>query len=723
MRQALIKKGRVFLKEVPAPTVSQGGILIKVINSCISTGTEISMVESSSKSLIRRALDQPENVRKLLGMAKSEGITQTVAKLRGKLGEEIPIGYSLSGVALAVGEQVKDIQPGDRIAAAGAGIANHAEYVDVPRNLVVHIPDGLDFAQASTVSLGGIAMQGVRRAQVQLGEHVVVFGTGILGQLALQMLMASGARVVALDLDQKRLGLSKKLGAELSINPMDEDPIKAVIHHTNGHGADAVIFCAATDNSQALSDAFAMCRKKGRVVMLGVWGRQLRREDMYAKELDFFVSTSYGPGRYDENYEQRGLDYPYGYVRWTENRNLGEYLRLLAEGKIDVDPLIDKRYSIEEVEQAFKALQSPKQPLMVLLDYGQDLPENLSELLQKDRRVQYQVSYTPVKVKRIRVGVIGAGTFAVGTHLPNLVKLKDKYEIRAICNRTGSGAYSAVRQFKAGYATTDYHEILDDPDIDLTMICTRHNLHGKIVLESLKAGKHTFVEKPLCTEPDELDAIKSFYNMDDSRLSSDTSQAMRPLLMVGFNRRFSEYAREVKRHVQNRINPLFIHYRMNAGYIPLNHWVHTEEGGGRIIGEACHIIDLFAYLVGHPVKAFASASLQPKTKSLSTSDNKSIVIEYEDGSVGNLQYFALGSAELPKERLEVHFDGKSVVMDNYMSIRAHGFQMAKIKSSIPEKGFLEELIKLSHCLKTDYDNWPIPLGSLLETARLILAIA
>lgn len=711
MIQALIKKGRVLPVEVPAPVVSPGSVLIKVVNSCISAGTELSGVYGSGKSLIRRALEQPENVKKVLNMVRSEGIARTYATIMGKLQSGSPTGYSLSGIVIAAGEGVADFKPGDRVAAAGAGIANHAEYVDVPRNLVMRIPDGLDFKPATTVTLGGIAMQGVRRAQAALGEFVVVFGTGILGQLALQMLTASGSRVLAVDLDKKRLDLAREMGAEAVFNPSECDAIKEVIHYTGGHGADIILFCAATNNSQALSDAFAMCRKKGRLVMVGVWGTELKREDMYKKELDFLISTSYGPGRYDADYEERGLDYPYAYVRWTENRNMEEYLRLLAKKKINVAPLIEAAYPIMEVEKAFASLQKADRPLMVVLDYGDNLSDDIKALASQPRKLAIQnLTDKKTGLKRVRVGLIGAGGFAMGMHLPNLQKLSGKYEIMAICSRTGTNAKTAATKFGAGYSTTDYQEILSDPEIDLVMICTRHNLHGKMVLESLQAGKHTFIEKPLCTTRAELDAIKEFFN---SKL---------PLLMVGFNRRFSKYAREVKKHVQNRINPLFIHYRMNAGYIPLDHWVHTEEGGGRIMGEACHIIDLFSYLVNSPVRAYSSAGLRPATQSIGASDNKSIILEYEDGSVASLDYLAVGSKELPKEWLEVHFDEKSIIVDDYKSIKGYGVKVADIHSQTLDKGQIEELEELYKCLNGENKSWPIEFESMVETTEVTFGI-
>jgi predicted dehydrogenase/threonine dehydrogenase-like Zn-dependent dehydrogenase len=718
MKQVLIKQGRVVVEEVPAPMVSEGGVLIKVVSSCISAGTELSSLQTSGKSLIRRALEQPDQVRKVFNMARSEGIAKTMAEVRGVLESGIPTGYSLAGIVMAAGKGIRDLQPGDRVAAAGAGVANHAEYVDVPRNLVMQIPDSLDFPQASTVTLGGIAMQGVRRAQVQLGEYVVVFGAGILGQLALQMLVASGARVIAVDLHDRRLELARRMGAEVCLNPSQADSIEAVHHYTNGYGADVVLFCAATENSQALSDAFAMTRKKGRLVMVGVWGRELKREDIYAKELDFLISTSYGPGRYDPNYEDRGLDYPYAYVRWTENRNMEEYLRLIEAGRIQVEPLIEGTYPLEEVEQAFGSLQSPDPPLLVLLDYGDKLPDDVSALVQKSRRVENQLSYRLVTSHRIRVGIIGAGDFATSVHLPNLERLKKHYQIRAICNRTGHKSQAFATRFGAEYSSTDYREVVSDPNIDLVMICTRHNLHGQMALESLQAGKHTFVEKPLCTKQGELNAIKEFYS---SCRESPKQEA--PLLMVGFNRRFSPYAKEVKKRVTDRINPLFFHYRMNAGYLSFDHWVHGEEGGGRIIGEACHVIDLFSFLTESPVRSFGTAKLTPRTGSVDSSDNMTIALEYMDGSLATLEYFAVGSNHLSKELLEVHFDGKSIIVDDYKSIHGFGIQVADIKHSSPAKGHLEEMELLAECILGKKDKWPIPWESIVETTELTLEMS
>lgn len=715
MLQALAKKGRVYPEGVPAPVVSPGGVLIKVVRSCISAGTEMTSVTASGKSLVRRAMEQPVAVKRLLDMARTEGVSKAFAKVQGKLGSGKPLGYSVAGIVVAVGEGVGDFQPGDHVAAAGAGLANHAEYVDVPVNLVVPMPGGLDFGAASTVALGGIAMQGVRRSEVALGEFAVVVGVGILGQLAVQMLHANGARVIAVDLDERRLKIASENGAEEVFNSSLEDVVKAVGHYTGGNGADVVMFCAATGNPEVLSDAFAMTRRKGKLVMVGVWGNELRREDIYAKEVDFLISTSYGPGRYDPAYEEKGMQYPYAYVRWTEKRNMQDFLRLLATKRVNVECLIEGVYPIKEAQMAFESLQNPERPLIVLLDYGKDLPGPLEGLDTEVNRVDVsQAPRNKKSAKPIRVGLIGAGSFAIGTHLPNLQSLK-QYEIHAICSRSGSKAQDLAKQFGAAYGTTDYQQVLADPDIDLVMICTRHHLHGPMVLESLKAGKNTFVEKPLCLKEEELGQIEAFYG-DGAGVYDNV-----PLLMVGFNRRFAPCIQEIKNQIDGRINPLMIHYRMNAGHIPLDHWVHDpEQGGGRIVGEACHIVDLFSFLVGAQVRAYSVASLCPNTPSVSASDNKAITLEYEDGSVATLHYFSTGPKKLSKEYLEIYWDGKSVSMDDYSTVT--GADVKLDRSGKQDKGHVGELQSLADYLTGSKEGWPMDLESQIEVSRIALMV-
>jgi predicted dehydrogenase len=527
--------------------------------------------------------------------------------------------------------------------------------------------------------------------------------------------------VIAVDPDENRLNMAQDLGAELCLKPQGGNYTKDALHYTQGRGADVVLFCAATDDGQALSDAFAMTRKKGRLIMVGVWGRELRREDIYGKELDFLISTSYGPGRYDPLYEEHGLDYPYAYVRWTENRNMAEYLRLLGDGKMLVKPLIQAIYPLDRVEEAFALLQSPQKPLVVLLDYGTETEFELPGHPPEPSTVKTRSGASPVVKDRVRIGLIGAGDFATNVHLPNMKTLKDQYVIKGICDVTGHKAESVSEQYGAGYSTSDYRQILSDPDIDLVMVCTRHNLHGKMVLESLKAGKHTFVEKPLCTTREELDAIRALCGFDEGATDTKRDNRILPMLTVGFNRRYSKFAREVKKYTSIRINPLFIHYRMNAGYVPMDHWLHSEEGGGRIIGEACHIFDLFSYLVDSPVKALSSGRIRPRTGSISRSDNISVVLEYEDGSIATLEYIAVGSSLFPKEYLEVHFDEKTIVVDDYRSISGYGIRVENLKSQISDKGHLDELAAVSEALREG--KLPIPLESIFETTKLAFDVS
>ena len=717
MIQAVLKKGKVIGERVPPPSVSEGSALIKVMYSCISTGTEVSMVRASEKSLIKRAFEQPAKVKRALRMIETEGISRTIEKIKGKLDIGSAIGYSLSGIILAIGNGIKDLKIGDRVACAGSGLANHAEYVDVPRNLIVNLPNDLGFREASTVALGSVAMQGVRRAELAFGEYVVIFGLGVIGQIALQIAKHAGGRVIGIDFDENRLKAGRENGADFVLNSKDSDIVKQVYHFTDGFGADKVIFAASTNFSEPLHQAFQMTRKKGKVVLIGVSGMEIKREDLYPKELDFLISTSYGPGRYDDQYEIKGVDYPYAYVRWTENRNMQEYLRELTEGKISLTNLIEKTYPIEKVGEAYEELQKPSRPLMVLLEYRQDLPENLQTLFQEESKIR--ISYNSVKKKgMINVAIVGAGAFATSVHLPNLERLGQRFKIHAIMGKTPYKTKTVAQQYHAHYATCNMDDILGDKDIDLVMVTTRHNLHGEYVLKALNAGKNVFVEKPLCIKEEELDAIKSFYN---SQLTTHNSQL--PLLMVGFNRRFSKYAQEAKRHTDKRINPLFMHYRVNAGYIPLDHWVHGEEGGGRIIGEACHFIDLFSFFTECKVKEIYTSTLTPKTRSLSSDDNRVVVLNYEDGSLATLEYFATGSKEFPKEYIEIHFDEKTIIIDNYKSLIGYGVKINQIKGKAAEKGHLKELEVLYDVLTGKRDRWPIELWDLLQTTEMTLMIA
>jgi predicted dehydrogenase/threonine dehydrogenase-like Zn-dependent dehydrogenase len=716
MIQAIVKKGKVIGEDVPLPSVSEGSALIKVMYSCISAGTEVSIVHGSEKSVIKKAFEQPAKVKRALKMIETEGISRTIEKIKRKLENGSVIGYSLSGIVLAIGNGIKDLKIGDRVACAGSGLANHAEYVDIPQNLIVKLPTGLGFREASTVALGSIAMQSVRRANLTFGEYVVIFGLGMIGQIALQIAKHAGGRVIGIDFDESRLRVGKENGAAFVLNPKDSDIVKQVYHLTEGLGADKVIFAASTNSSEPLHQAFRMTRKKGKVVLVGVSGMEIKREDLYQKELDFLISTSYGPGRYDDEYEMRGLDYPYAYVRWTENRNMQEYLREVAEETVSLKNLIEKVYPIEKVGEAYEELQKPSSPLTILLEYRQDLPENLRTLFQKESKIR--IFYNRVKKKgMVNVAIVGAGAFATSVHLPNLERLKGTFGIHAIMGKTPYKTKTVAQKYHAHYATCNIDDILNDQDIDIVLIATRHHLHGEYVLRALQAGKNVFVEKPLCIKAEDFKGIKDFYS---SKLETENEKL--PLLMVGFNRRFSKYTQEAKRHTDKRINPLFMHYRVNAGYIPLDQWVHGEEGGGRIIGEACHFIDLFTFFTECKVKEIYTSTLTPKTQSLSSDDNRVVVLNYEDGSVATLEYLATGSKEFSKEYFEVHFDEKTIVIDDYKSIKGYGVKIDEMSGDIPEKGHLREWEVLYRVLQGETGKWPIELWDIFQTTEVTFAL-
>jgi predicted dehydrogenase/threonine dehydrogenase-like Zn-dependent dehydrogenase len=709
MLQALIHKGSVRTEEVPAPVVGKGRILIRVVNSCISAGTEMAGVSATGKSPVRTMLEQPEKIKKILNLLKSEGLSKLINQYKFIKESGQPTGYSVSGMIVGIGEDVTGLKLGDRVAAAGGGFAYHAEFVEVPKNLVVPVPAGVDYREASTVAIGAIALHGVRRTTLEIGEFCVVIGAGILGLIAVQILNKAGIRVIAVDIDHERLSIAAETGAELVIDSSAEDPVKAVENITGGHGADAVLYAAATSDSKPLSQAFQMCRRKGKVVLMGVSGMELNRKDLYPGELDLLISTSYGPGRYDKDYEEDGKDYPYGYIRWTERRNFTEYLRLLESGKIQIEQLVRKVYPIEEAELAFDSLKdSHNKPLIVLLDYGKpDIGASLpiSRKLDLNRNAH-------VKEGLIRVGIIGIGHFSQSVHLPNLKKLSNKYLIYALASQSGVKVKNAGTFYNVQYVTTQYDEIISDNNIDLVMICTRHGNHASLALKALQAGKHVFVEKPLATNDADLTALEAYFETK----SGDT-----PLLMVGFNRRFSPYIREIKKHTDKRVGPLLIHYRMNAGFQPTDHWTHKD--GGRIIGEACHIIDLMNALVNSKVVSVHSENTFTGNSKFTSEDNKSILVKYEDGSLATIEYISMGSKELSKEYMEVHFDEKSIILDDYRQLSSHGFKIRPIHSKAGLKGHLEELEVLHDCLKGNKPGWPVDLAALSETTRITFNIA
>ncbi len=709
MKQVLIKNGKAMVEEIPTPQCESGFVLVAVNYSCISAGTEISSLKNSGSPLWQRAIQQPQNVKKVLQSVNNIGLARTYSLVTGQLSAGNPTGYSAAGTILAVGEDIRDLQIGDRVACAGAQCAHHAEIIAAPRNLTVPVPDNLDFSSASTVTLGAIALQGVRRASPTLGETFVVLGMGILGQLTAQILQANGCHVIGLDIDLQRVELAKKLGMEFGFSNQGEDNISAVQRLTQGIGADGVIITAATSSNALVADAFKMSRKKGRVVLVGDVGLSLNRSDFYQKEIDFLISCSYGPGRYDGHYEEQGLDYPIGYVRWTENRNMSEYLRLIANGKINVNALISETVSIEKAPQAYEALNNPEsnsKPLLILLHYP-----NAAQPKLKPKVINSHKTGSAGKNK-IRLALAGAGGFAKGMHLPNLTRLNQYYHLQAVMSRSGHNAKATAQQFCANYATTDYQELLADPDIDAILIATRHDLHAELTLQALQAGKHVLVEKPLSISSIELSKIAQFY--------ADNNNAS-PILLTGFNRRFSNYCQQIQKLIATRTGPMIINYRMNAGYIPMDHWVHGVQGGGRNLGEACHIYDLFTFFTDSVVTEISGHAIATKTDYYSPTDNFIATMRFTDGTVANLIYTALGHQKYPKEQMEIFYDGAVITLNDYKSLTVIGKKYKGLEKSVADKGQLEELTEFARAIQTN-KVWPIPLWQQVQATEISFQI-
>ncbi|MBA7509005.1 Inositol 2-dehydrogenase/D-chiro-inositol 3-dehydrogenase [subsurface metagenome] len=695
MKQVFIKKGEAIIENVPAPLVTEDEILVQVYYSCISIGTEMFKIQASGRPLYKKIMDKPQNIRKVLGRLKNHGLRDAIVKVKSKIEGKNPIGYSASGIVLETGKNIKNFKPGDRVACAGDKIANHAEFIAVPENLAVKIPQNLSVKAASTVTLGSISLQGVRRCSPTLGENIVVIGLGILGQLTLQMLKVAGCHVIGIDLEKSRIEKAIKLGLDAGFSPDKVNVVEEVIRNTDGFGADAAIITAASKGSEVINQAMEMCRKKGKVIVVGDVNLNIKREEFYKKELDLLISTSYGPGRYDERYEQKGVDYPYAYVRWTENRNMQEYLKLLSENKIEIEPLIERIYKVEEVSKAYEELKSiSEKPLIVLLEYNRESKPDVKVVINKFKAVH----------DRINVGVIGAGNFTKSVHLPNLQKLDKVYRIVAICSKTGGNAESTAEQYNASYATTDYKKLLEDKNIDMVLIATRHNLHVKIAIDAAESGKAIFVEKPMALNEEEL-----------GRLVKILKKTKVPFV-VGFNRRFSPFAVKIKEIVSKRVNPMIISYRMNAGYIPKEHWVHSIEGGGRNIGEACHVYDLFNYLIESRFLSVDAVSIKPTTEQFVSNDNFTATIKYEDGSVCNLIYTALGTKSVPKERMEIYVDNKVIYLDDYKDLKIFGSQEKGLKRKVQDKGQYNELLRFSECLKSGSDL--IPLWQLVQATKI-----
>jgi predicted dehydrogenase/threonine dehydrogenase-like Zn-dependent dehydrogenase len=706
LKQVFFRRGAITVEEVPAPAPEAGAVLVRTAYSCLSPGTELAGVRASGKPLWARVMSEPENVRKVVDMVRARGLQETLRTVRSRVEEARPTGYSASGVVAAVGAGVADLRVGDRVACAGAQSAYHAEVIRVPRNLCVRVPDDLDMKSAASVTLGAIALQGVRRAQPTLGEMFAVIGLGLLGQLTVQLLKANGCRVIGLDVRADRLSLARSLGADGALESEDPDTLAAIYRASEGFGVDGAIITASSASDAVVSLAFRLCRKKGRVVLVGDVGLAINRGDIYEKELDFLVSTSYGPGRYDRRFEEDGLDYPIGYVRWTENRNMAEYLNLLAEGRVRVEGLLGAARPLEQSPSAYAELAGGQGPLASLIAYSP--PADVVE-----RRT---VKIGPVAATasgRVQIALVGAGSFLKAGHLPALDSLRDRFAVRGVVSRTGYNAQETAKTVGAAYATTDYEAVLADDQVKAVLIATRHHLHADLALRALRAGKHVLVEKPLALMPEEVAAIRSFY--DEKRAD------LAPVLLTGFNRRFSQYAVALRELVASAAQPPFLVYQVNAGPVGRDHWVHGPEGGGRNIGEACHFYDLFTYLTGSRIREVSAKAVGPRSEDLRKNENFAALITFDDGTLASLAYTAMGDAKAAKETLFAYADGAVLRLDDFRALVSSKREAPILKTARQEKGLREELLAF-HAAVTGHAEWPIPLWQQLQAMEIAFRV-
>lgn len=693
MRQIIqdMKSGQTILEEVPVPQVKSGSVLIKTSCSLVSLGTERMLVEFGKASLIDKARQQPDKVKQVLDKIKTDGVQPTIEAVFNKLGHPLPLGYCNSGTVVAIGNGVTEFKVGDRVASNG----QHAEYVCVPKNLVAKIPENVSDEEAAFTVIGSIGLQGIRLINPQLGETVVVIGLGLIGLIAAQLLQANGCRVIGIDFDEEKVQLAREKNI-IGINPTKgTDPVKYVLEETASYGADAILITASTKTDEVIHQAAEMSRKKGRIVLVGVIGLGLRRDDFYKKELSFQVSCSYGPGRYDDDYENRGIDYPLPFVRWTEKRNFETVLQAIAMGRIDVKSLITEEVKLDNYKEIYGDMRKHGS-IASIIKYPSD----------SKMRTVVEVTSLNFTGTKGQIGIIGAGNFTSATMLPALTK--SKACIRYIASAQGLSAKILAKKVGAKRATSDYHEILKDDVVDLVMITTRHNLHAPMVLDALYAGKHVFVEKPLCLNQKELGEIVTAYQM---------AQKNGVTLTVGFNRRFSSFAVKMKELAGKGVKNIIA--TMNAGFIPSEVWVHDlKTGGGRIIGEACHFIDLCSFLTDSIVTSVCMNAMGENPEE--NTDNASILLRYKDGSNAVINYFANGSKSYSKERVEIYTQEKTLVLDNWRELKEYGCKgFTKMKKSM-DKGHTTQFSLLNERILRGGEAL-IPFCSIINTTKASFA--
>ena len=697
------RSGETSLRECPVPALLPGAVLVETAFSAISVGTEGMKIRTARQSLVGKARSRPDLVQQVLKTYRKEGAASTYRKVMSRLETPVPLGYSLAGRVVDVGPGVEGFKEGDLVACAGAGVANHAEFVCVPRNLCALIPEGVPMEHAAFSTVAAIALHGVRQAEVQLGDTVAVVGLGLLGLMTVQMLAASGARVFGFDLNDSRMALARSLGAEQALSPSAPGLTLAVSGFTGGHGFDRVIVAAADSSNRAIEFAAEVARDRGRVILLGLVGMELNRKLFYDKELELRMSRSYGPGRYDPSYEDDGVDYPLPYVRWTEQRNLSAVLNLMATGKLRLDALLTHRMPFDRAPEAYDMLVGPEAPAIIglVLDYGAPGKPATTQIQIGDAR-------PAIAGGTVRVSFIGAGNFAKSTLIPAFKKLPAT-QLATVATSTAIGSRHAAETFGFRSAGSSTSDVISDSGADLVVVATRHDLHADLTVQALDAGKAVFVEKPLALNEAELAAV-----------TNALQRAKSPFLHVGFNRRFAPLVADAKAALP-KTGPYSLLYRVNAGPVPPTHWMHDpQHGGGRLVGEGCHFIDLFQHLTGSsPLSVTASGMADA---GMYRGDNIVVTLTYADGSVGCLVYLACNDTALPKERLEVSAGGISIVLDDFRELTiARGGRVSKKKSRFgQDKGHAAQIQAVVDALRAGGAP-PIPAAELLTSSLATLA--
>ncbi len=683
MKQVIAKAGGVTVEEVPLPTNGDNDILVANAYSVVSTGTESVTIERTEPRSYLDVVRNPQLVGKALRYLRGSGVRSTVDVVRESRSPRDLLGYSSAGIVLAVGRNITDVSLGDRVACAGAGIANHAEVVSVPRNLVAKVPPSVGMDAAAFTTLGAIATHGIRRAGCQFGETLAIVGTGLIGLIGVQVAKAAGMRVVAIDKDPHRVELAKSLGADHAMVIETPDQLKAFESLTDGRGADGVVIFAADQGSNAVRLASRLARDKGKVVVVGMVGMEFERGILYERELDVSMSRSYGPGRYDPTYEEMGIDYPFPYVRWTENRNMEAFLHLLEKGQVMMSQLIEEVHAIADAARGYESLlSSEKRPISVLLEYD---PERYIKSMTVSAP-KLQLIKPRSTGGRVRVGLVGAGQFAKHFIIPNIARIPE-FDLKTLVTSSPLNAKQTASKHGFEKCGTDFGDILRDGEINLVIVATPHNLHARMVVDALRAGKAVFTEKPLCLNEEELQEI------------AKTVRETKLPVYVGFNRRYSPLITRSKELLKQSQGPFLINYRVNAGHIPLSHWLQDPRvGGGRIIGECGHFIDLFNFLIGSEIRSLKVSSVPSGRGTVVSHDNFVATMEWEDGSVSSLIYTSLGSNLMPKERIEIFAGSKSIVIDDFKSAEFLGHAEKEVTLDRQDKGHHEEFVQLARAL-------------------------